>query len=55
MISGRVAPGFEEVRCKFERNFADRRELGGAVAALSLPGRKQSARPWAQFPNWHNM
>ncbi len=33
MISGSVAPGFEEVREEFRRNFVDRRELGAAVAA----------------------
>ena len=33
MIDGSVAPGFEEVRLEFERNFAERRELGAAVAA----------------------
>ncbi len=32
-ISGRVAPGFEEVRVEFERNFAERGEIGAAVAA----------------------
>ena len=30
---GRVAPGFEEVRTEFERNFAERGEIGAAVAA----------------------
>jgi len=33
-IGGSVAPGFEEVRREFERNFAQRAELGGAVAAF---------------------
>src|SRR5215211_3183199 len=33
MISGSVAPGFERVRRVFEENFAERGELGGAVAA----------------------
>ena len=33
MIDGSVAPGFEDVRAEFERNFAERRELGAAVAA----------------------
>jgi CubicO group peptidase (beta-lactamase class C family) len=33
MISGHVAPGFEEVREQFRVNFADRGELGAAVAA----------------------
>lgn len=32
-IGGRVAPGFEEVRAEFERNFAERGEIGAAVAA----------------------
>jgi len=31
--SGWVAPGFEEVRAEFERNFAERDEIGAAVAA----------------------
>jgi hypothetical protein len=31
--SGWVAPGFEEVRLEFERNFAERDEIGAAVAA----------------------
>jgi CubicO group peptidase (beta-lactamase class C family) len=31
--SGWVAPGFEEVRSEFERNFAERGEIGAAVAA----------------------
>jgi len=30
---GQVAPGFEEVRDEFERNFAERGEIGAAVAA----------------------
>jgi len=33
VASGLVAPGFEEVRVEFERNFAERGELGAAVAA----------------------
>src|SRR5436309_15637591 len=33
MIDGFVAPGFEPVRVEFERNFAERGELGGACAA----------------------
>jgi CubicO group peptidase (beta-lactamase class C family) len=33
VIGGSVAPGFEEVREEFRRNFADRDELGAAVAA----------------------
>ena len=32
-IAGRVAPGFEEVRAEFERNFVERGEIGAAVAA----------------------
>ncbi|HEY0671008.1 MAG TPA: serine hydrolase domain-containing protein [Longimicrobiales bacterium] len=32
-IHGRVATGFEEVRAEFERNFAERDEIGAAVAA----------------------
>ncbi|HET7786771.1 MAG TPA: serine hydrolase domain-containing protein [Myxococcales bacterium] len=32
-IGGRVAPGFEAVRAEFERNFAERGEIGAAVAA----------------------
>ena len=32
-IKGVVAPGFEEVRDEFERNFAERGEIGAAVAA----------------------
>lgn len=32
-IGGTVAPGFEEVRAEFERNFAERGEIGAAVAA----------------------
>ena len=32
-IDGLVAPGFEEVRVEFERNFARRGEIGAAVAA----------------------
>ncbi|HTH64314.1 MAG TPA: serine hydrolase domain-containing protein [Gemmatimonadales bacterium] len=32
-IHGFVAPGFEEVRTEFERNFARRGEIGAAVAA----------------------
>src|SRR3954451_3950379 len=34
VIGGSVAPGFEEVRREFERNFAKRRELGAACAAF---------------------
>ena len=32
-VGGFVAPGFEEVRTEFERNFAERGEIGAAVAA----------------------
>lgn len=32
-VHGFVAPGFEEVRVAFERNFAERDEIGAAVAA----------------------
>ena len=32
-VCGRVAPGFEEVRAEFERNFTERGEIGAAVAA----------------------
>ena len=32
-IEGMVAPGFEEVRLEFERNFAERGEIGAAVSA----------------------
>jgi CubicO group peptidase (beta-lactamase class C family) len=32
-IGGTVAPGFEEVRAEFERNFAERGEIGAAVTA----------------------
>ena len=32
-VGGTVAPGFEEVRLEFERNFAERGEIGAAVAA----------------------
>ena len=32
-VHGKVAPGFEEVRAAFERNFAERDEIGAAVAA----------------------
>jgi CubicO group peptidase (beta-lactamase class C family) len=32
-IHGTVAPGFERVREEFERNFSERGEIGGAVAA----------------------
>ena len=32
-VDGTVASGFEEVRAEFERNFAERGEIGAAVAA----------------------
>src|SRR5687767_10585362 len=32
-VDGLVAPGFEAVRAEFERNFAERGEIGAAVAA----------------------
>ena len=32
-IDGMVAPGFEEVRTEFERNFAERGDMGAAAAA----------------------
>ena len=32
-VAGMVAPGFEEVRAEFERNFRERGEIGAAVAA----------------------
>jgi CubicO group peptidase (beta-lactamase class C family) len=32
-VAGRVAPGFEDVRAEFARNFAERGEIGAAVAA----------------------
>lgn len=33
LVRGQVAPGFEEVRVELERNFAERGEIGAAVAA----------------------
>ena len=33
-VGGFVAPGFEPVREQFERNFAERGELGAAIAAI---------------------
>ena len=33
MVEGSVSPGFEDVRREFERNFAERGELGAACAA----------------------
>jgi CubicO group peptidase (beta-lactamase class C family) len=35
MIEGFVAPGYEDVRREFERNFAERGELGAACAAYA--------------------
>jgi hypothetical protein len=32
-VDGLVAPGFEDVRAEFERNFTERGEIGAAVAA----------------------
>src|SRR5205807_1055752 len=32
-VGGMVAPGFEEVRVEFERNFLERGEIGAAVSA----------------------
>jgi hypothetical protein len=32
-VDGLVAPGFEEVRVEFERNFTERGDIGAAVAA----------------------
>ena len=32
-VGGMVAPGFEDVRTEFERNFTERGEIGAAVAA----------------------
>src|SRR3989440_8854288 len=58
VIGGSVAPGFESVRAEFERNFAERGELGAACAAyrggekvVDLWGGVRDARtgePWAQ-------
>jgi CubicO group peptidase (beta-lactamase class C family) len=58
VIGGSVAPGFEPVRAEFERNFAERRELGAAVAAyvrgekvVDLWGGVRDARdgaPWEE-------
>ncbi|MEA2443717.1 MAG: hypothetical protein QOJ12_1009 [Thermoleophilales bacterium] len=39
MVQGHVEPGFERVRAEFERNLAERGELGAAVAAYHR-GRK---------------
>src|SRR3990172_4169946 len=35
---GQVAPGFEDVRVEFERNFAERGEIGAAVSAPDRHG-----------------
>jgi len=58
VIQGSVAAGFEGVRREFERNFAERRELGGACAAyvggervVDLWGGVRDARdrgPWQE-------
>jgi CubicO group peptidase (beta-lactamase class C family) len=58
MIEGSVAPGFEDVRREFERNFAERGELGAACAAyvdgekvVDLCGGVRDARdgePWRE-------
>ncbi len=58
MIGGAVAPGFEPVRDEFERNFAERGELGAACAAyvggskvVDLWGGVRDARdgePWGE-------
>src|SRR5438874_3560429 len=57
-IGGSVAPGFDGVRREFERNFAERRELGAACAAyvggekvVDLWGGLRDARdgsPWQE-------
>ena len=57
-IHGMVAPGFEEVRAEFERNFAERGEIGAAVAAywrgekvVDLWGGRRTPEgdePWAE-------
>src|SRR6187200_1175617 len=57
-MSGFVAQGFEEVEREFERNFAERRELGAACAAyvrgekvVDLWGGVRDARdgsPWEE-------
>ena len=53
--AGTVAPGFEEVRYEFERNFARRGDIGAAVAAylhgekvVDLWGGRRS--PWSNAP-----
>src|SRR3954452_9433221 len=58
VIAGYVAPGFEEVEREFARNFAEREELGAAVAAyvggekvVDLWGGVRNARdgaPWQE-------
>ncbi len=57
MVSGSVAPGFEEVREEFARNFADRGELGAACAVYHRGhkvvdlwgGRRNGAgQPWEE-------
>jgi hypothetical protein len=45
-IEGTVAPGFEAVRAEFERNFAERGEIGAAVAASGWSG---NAPPFADL------
>src|SRR5688572_23894391 len=57
-VHGLVAPGFEEVRAEFERNFSERGEIGAAVAAywrgekvVDLWGGRrvpESADPWTE-------
>src|SRR6478609_8109920 len=57
-VEGQVAPGFEEVRAEFERNFAERGEIGAAVAAylrgekiVDLWGGRRSPKgdePWTE-------
>jgi len=57
-VDGLVAPGFEGVRAEFERNFAERGEIGAAVAAywrgekvVDLWGGRRTPRgdaPWNQ-------
>jgi CubicO group peptidase (beta-lactamase class C family) len=58
VIGGSVSPGFEDVRREFERNFAERGELGAACAAylggskvVELWGGVRDARtgePWRE-------
>ena len=58
LVRGRVAPGFEEVRSEFERNFSERGEIGAAVAAywrgepvVDLWGGRRSPKseaPWRE-------